>query len=49
MDTRDRENQQKLAERGWQVLALWECEIRSHEKVVERPSQFLGGSKAKVS
>lgn len=29
---RDKRNIQKLRERGWNILVVWECEIRSVEK-----------------
>lgn len=39
---RDRTNQQRLNDLGWQVLVLWECEIADTETVVRRASTLLG-------
>ncbi len=33
---RDIENQKKLAEAGWQVLVLWECELRDASDLAQR-------------
>ena len=39
---RDRRNVELLAEAGWQVLVLWECELRDERGVRERIANFLG-------
>lgn len=39
--TRDFENQKKLAEAGWQVLVLWECELRDASDLAQRVRSFL--------
>lgn len=38
---RDRENLHKLAYLGWNVLIVWECETRHHEKLLEKLTGFL--------
>jgi DNA mismatch endonuclease, patch repair protein len=38
---RDFENQKKLAENGWQVLVLWECELRDASNLEHRIRSFL--------
>lgn len=38
---RDAENQAKLAEMGWKILVVWECEIRSDPELGERIARFL--------
>jgi DNA mismatch endonuclease (patch repair protein) len=39
--TRDLKNQKKLAEDGWQVLVLWECELRDASDLEQRIRSFL--------
>lgn len=39
---RDRRDQQKLAEAGWRVFVVWECEIKDDESAMERITEFLG-------
>lgn len=39
--TRDLENQKKLVEDGWQVLVLWECELRDDSNLGQRIRGFL--------
>jgi DNA mismatch endonuclease (patch repair protein) len=38
---RDLENQKKLAQDGWQVLVLWECEMRDVSNLGKRIRGFL--------
>ncbi|MBB2678929.1 UNVERIFIED_ORG: G:T-mismatch repair DNA endonuclease (very short patch repair protein) [Rhizobium esperanzae] len=38
---RDAENLSKLQEMGWQVLVIWECELRNSELVEQRIIGFL--------
>ena len=38
---RDRRNRRKLRAAGWQVLTIWECQLRSPEKAVSRAIAFL--------
>jgi DNA mismatch endonuclease, patch repair protein len=38
---RDRATQAALAETGWQVAVIWECEIRERAVLVERLTRFL--------
>lgn len=38
---RDRENLRKLEYLGWNVLIVWECETRDHEKLLEKLTGFL--------
>ena len=39
---RDEKNKTKLESLGWQVLEVWECEIRDIETVKKRIQDFLG-------
>lgn len=39
---RDRGTYIKLCEEGWQVLVIWQCELRDLEAVRQRMVQFLG-------
>ena len=39
--SRDAEQQAQLAELGWDVLVLWECDIQSSDDLAVRISQFL--------
>ncbi len=38
---RDLRNQSGLAQQGWRILVLWECEIRDRERTAERIRLFL--------
>ena len=40
---RDEENEQKLRAQGWDVLTLWECELRDAAAVCESIRAFLNG------
>lgn len=33
---RDKENHEKLTALGWQVITIWECELKDPEKVEEK-------------
>ncbi len=39
--TRDAENQARLAELGWRVIIIWECEIRNRTAWRERLAKLL--------
>jgi DNA mismatch endonuclease (patch repair protein) len=39
--TRDLQNQSKLAELGWDVLVVWECEIGNQNELADRFIHFL--------
>ena len=41
---RDERNQKQLLELGWDVLVIWECELKDKEVVVERVISFLEAS-----
>ncbi|MBQ6705298.1 MAG: DNA mismatch endonuclease Vsr [Opitutales bacterium] len=34
---RDRKNKQELAEQGWRVLVIWECEVK---KIIDNPQML---------
>lgn len=38
---RDKKNEEKLVEQGWDVMTLWECELRHAEKLEKRLGAFL--------
>lgn len=40
---RDVEHWEKLKETGWNVLVIWECEIRDREKLTKQLRNFLEG------
>jgi DNA mismatch endonuclease (patch repair protein) len=40
---RDKQNEKRLRSLGWQVLAVWECELKDTRATVERVRQFLEG------
>ena len=40
--TRDTRNQNLLADAGWRVLIVWECEIESDPTTLDRIVDFLG-------
>ena len=40
---RDAANEAKLAASGWQVLTVWECEIRDREALANSLRDFLEG------
>lgn len=39
---RDQRNLPELKQAGWQVLVVWECEVRDREKLTRRLEDFLG-------
>jgi DNA mismatch endonuclease (patch repair protein) len=39
---RDRAHTRKLRRLGWRVLKLWECELKSTEKLTRKLTRFLG-------
>ena len=39
---RDGKCRQALASMGWEVLVLWECELKDRESLQERLNEFLG-------
>lgn len=39
---RDAENLSRLESLGWQVLVIWECELKDRDAVAERLRAFLG-------
>ena len=41
---RDRANRAKLRRSGWDVLVVWECQVRRIEALCERIAPFLGGA-----
>ncbi|AOJ82443.1 very short patch repair endonuclease [Burkholderia sp. MSMB617WGS] len=38
---RDKEVEQRLAELGWKVLTIWECEVKEEEALTSRIRAFL--------
>ena len=42
---RDERNINSLEENGWEVMVVWECEIKEIEKIKARLIKFLGRSK----
>jgi len=40
---RDRENQRRLKREGWEVLVIWECELKDTESLKSRLRQFMEG------
>lgn len=40
--SRDKVNQAKLREQGWDFLIIWECELRDREPLAGRIKEFLG-------
>ena len=39
---RDQRNIEKLAQAGWQVAIVWECQLRDEPQVTKALSDFLG-------
>ena len=39
---RDRQNVEQLIQSGWDVLTLWECEMKSADALLGRLREFLG-------
>lgn len=46
---RDARKQAELAEAGWRVTVVWQCELRDTSTLVERLEKFLGPSATKRS
>ena len=40
---RDTENMARLLESGWEVLVIWECEVRKGPGFVRKAAEFLDG------
>lgn len=38
---RDKRNEMALADLGWRVLVVWECEIRDHKLLADRIYSFI--------
>jgi DNA mismatch endonuclease (patch repair protein) len=38
---RDRKNQAELRRRGWNVIVVWECELREPDKLSQRLTSFF--------
>jgi DNA mismatch endonuclease (patch repair protein) len=38
---RDKQVRRKLRALGWRVLIVWECELKSPEKVLRKAKKFL--------
>jgi DNA mismatch endonuclease (patch repair protein) len=43
---RDRANECKIAEIGWESLVVWECEVANKEKLKSKLEAFLSGRRA---
>lgn len=41
---RDRRTRRALRSMGWEVLTVWQCELKRPEKLVERLNEFLSKS-----
>jgi DNA mismatch endonuclease (patch repair protein) len=41
---RDLENQRKLKDQGWDVLIIWECEVKERQLLADRVRNFLEGT-----
>ena len=39
---RDKRNERLLAEAGWRVLVVWECEVEGDDSLLDRTVDFLG-------
>lgn len=42
---RDTANQEQLNGMGWDVLVVWECELRDLDRLVTKLIEFLGKNK----
>mgnify|MGYP002479970780 CR=1 FL=1 len=38
---RDRKAVSELQQSGWSVLTIWECQVRDHDRLLNRISKFL--------
>ena len=43
---RDKKNEKALKELGWQVLVVWECELKKQERLDSLPEQIRSGCPA---
>jgi DNA mismatch endonuclease (patch repair protein) len=43
---RDARNRRKLVAQGWQVLIVWECEVRAADAALSKATRFLRGRTA---
>jgi DNA mismatch endonuclease (patch repair protein) len=43
---RDRSVQRKLARLGWQVVVVWECELRDQAELTHRLRKLLAGERS---
>lgn len=43
---RDKRVQKLLAEAGWRILLVWECEVESDETTIDRIVDFLGAPRS---
>jgi len=41
---RDKETRKKLKKLDWQILTIWECQIKNVEKLKKMVTEFLGGN-----
>jgi len=39
---RDKENRKQLKKLGWQILTIWECQVKDLEKLKKMVTKFLG-------
>ncbi len=39
--SRDQRNRRALARRGWQVLTIWECQLKNSESLNDKITRFL--------
>lgn len=42
---RDRENEDRLRNLGWNIMVVWECELREKARLLKRVAAFLGPPK----
>ncbi len=45
---RDERNQAELQRTGWEILVVWECELRDREALEARIIDFLNGDKLEI-
>ena len=46
---RDRDNDEKLNADGWNILTIWECELKNAEALQNRVAVFLSGRAIKTA
>lgn len=44
---RDRDNEEKLRADGWDVLVVWECQLRDQPDLIQRITEFLEAGRAR--